>query len=432
MNLLPFQIESIDRQLQFLNSNGSVYNASEQGLGKTVTTIKVIEKLNVGKTLIICPAVMRLTWEAEMRKWFADAPPINVLLNGRSKWDPESCITIISYNLCEKFLEDINNEEWKFLVMDEAHYLKSHTAKRTKTILGVIWKRARYKIALSGTPITNSVVDGFTLFNRMSPKDFPTFHGFVGEYSYMRRTPWAVQYYGIRNEDKLRNLIRERFFIRYTKQEVLPELPDKIYQEIILPETLAVKVPKGEQEKLREQIKALVAAIKDSAPIPVQPMMLATQKRLQGEAKVGAVAEFVKNLLDEGTPVVLFAYHTNVIKKLVEELSEYNPQVITGETTGEERFRCVQAFQQGESDLFIGQMVAAGVGITLTRSSNVVLAEMDWSPAVIAQAVDRTHRIGQKDTVNVYYFIVKGSIDESLVRTVMSKVRIFNKVIENG
>lgn len=439
-DLFPFQQIAIKKQLDFLHHSptNSVYNACEQGLGKTVQTCAIIECLKPKKTLIICPAVMRLTWEAEINKFCKIKYDIGIILSATSQIKPSNDIVIISYNLCDHFLSQILWHDWEMLVLDESHYVKSLKAKRTKVILKELWPRFKYKIALSGTPLTNNVVDGFSLFNRMAPQYFPRFSDFAGEYSYKRITPWGVKYFGIRNPDKLKKIIRDNFFIRYTKEEVMPELPEKIFQKIILPESLAIKAPKTDIEKLEQAISSLKCLIENDelGGKILHTMLLQTQKRLQGEKKVPLVVDFVKNLLNENQSVVLFGYHTNVIKTYIEELKKYNPQVITGETSARLRQEAVERFQWGETNLFIGQMVASGVGITLLQkdkvtSPNVVFGEFDWNPATIAQAIDRCHRIGTKSAVNIYYFVVKNSIDEDLIETVMTKVKDFAKVIEN-
>lgn len=434
--LYPFQQECINRQLDFLKTNYSVYNACEQGLGKSVQTCVITDILKPNRTLIICPAVMRLTWEAEINKFCQRKNEVQVIVNGRSTLNQTSDIVIISYNLCQVLVDELKWVKWDLLILDESHMLKSEKAIRTKVVLGDIWPVCKHKIALSGTPITNNVVDGYTLFSKMSPLDFGTFSEFAHEYSYRRMTPWGPKYIGIRNSEKLKILIRKKFFIRYTKEEVLPDLPEKILQKIILPESLALKIPKTDKEKLEQSIKSLKYALDNGLIKGQEPMLLQTEKRKQGEKKVPHVVEFVTNLLDEGQSVVLFAWHTDTINAYIKALRAYNPLVITGSTSAKDRFKAEQDFQSSQSNLFIGQMKAAGVGITLIQkenpiSANVVLAEMDWDPSMIAQAIDRCHRIGTKSVVNVFYFIVKNSIDQDLIDTIMQKVRSFNKVIEN-
>ena len=160
------------------------------------------------------------------------------------------------------------------------------------------------------------------------------------------------------------------------------------------------------------------------------PKNLAEHRRMQGEKKLEPIIEWLSDQLENNIPIVCFAYHRSVITKLVEHFKEAAPAVITGDTSAQERFDAVQKFQSGGTNLFIGQINAAGVGITLTRSSTVCLAELDWSPAVLAQAWDRVHRIGQVNTVDVYYFVVKDSLDESINNVVVSRARIFKKVLD--
>lgn len=433
LNLLPFQEKAVSQMLEFLDINQGVYNACEQGLGKTIQTIVALNALNVTQTLIICPAVMRLVWEEELKIW--STTPGNctkVVLNsgdmaGLFNFSSPSYL-IISYDLAARHAAELEKHNWHALVMDESHMLKSKSAKRTKAILGSIWEKADYKIALSGTPFTQSVIDGFTLFNKFLPSRFTNFYQFANRYAYQRITPWGVKYFGVRNAEELSKIIRANFYIRYTKEQVLPELPEKVFQKISLPESFGVGWKK-EKEVLTDANEA-VAAISSGRNFKVAGN-LATLRKEQGLLKIPAIVEFAKNLLEQEIPIVLFAYHRMVIAKLQEELEKFKPVVITGDTSAEDRQSSIKAFQEGKAHCFIGQINASGTGITLHRSSIVILGELDWSPAVISQAVDRCHRIGQKDTVNVHYFVVKNSLEEKIVNVVMDKAKTFAKVLED-
>ena len=120
-----------------------------------------------------------------------------------------------------------------------------------------------------------------------------------------------------------------------------------------------------------------------------------------------------------------------MVAALAEELKDYNPAIITGETNGDERTKAVAEFQCEKTLLFLGNIVAAGIGVTLTRGNNVLFAELTWSPSEIDQAANRCHRIGTKGAVNCYYFTVQDSIDERVIDVVMRKVKTFNSVLEN-
>ncbi len=449
--LLPFQEKAIQETLHFLNNNpaNACYNACEMGLGKTVQAIVCANSLGFdaashAQVLIICPAIMRLVWKGELEKWalyykntdsgFPYVVGSRSHLPTLEKLKPN--YVIISYDMAASAegVEVLTSQRWDMLILDEAHYLKNTKAKRTKAVLQKIWKKCQYKLALSGTPFTTRVVDGYTLFTRMIPGRWPDFASFADEFSFCTTKYFGgrkvLDYFGVKNPDVLRNIIRNSFYVRYTKEEVLKDLPSKVFNKIPLPITYAV-LPQARSEKDVLMLEA--AAIKkavEGGKLPPVPASLAEHRRLQGERKVEAVADFAKDLLDQDVPVVIFAWHKSVIAGLQQALGAYKPEVITGDTQPSVRQKAVERFQSGQSTCFIGNYVAAGVGITLTASSTVLLAEEDWVPANIMQAVDRCHRIGQKDTVNVYYFVVQGSIDEQIAQVVIERIQTFKQVLE--
>lgn len=431
--LFPFQAQAIASMCGFLRATGGCYNACEQGLGKSIMAIVTCNVLIARKKLIICPAVMRHTWAKELSIWEAQpSAGIVVVDSSRELFSTKIAeTTVVSYDLASRHSDYLSKDDWDAIVFDEAHYLKNRNAKRTQRILSALWPKARYKIALSGTPFTQSVVDGFTLFNAFAPDEFPNFWQFANRYAYKKITPWGSKFYGVRNAEELSNKIRSRFYIRFKKEEVLKELPPKTFSRISLPETFSLTPSKSEAETVKEQTAIFLKRIETGEGTSVLPASLAAQRRLQGEKKLPAVIDFVRDLLEQEIPVVVFAYHRNFISKLSEALHMFNPAVITGDTSAYERTRLVEHFQGGGTNCFIGQFTAGGVGITLTRSSTVVLGELDWSPAVVAQATDRVHRIGQKDAVTAYYFVVRDSLEEGIVETVMNKAKTFAQVVEN-
>ena len=454
--LYPFQQRAIEETLHFLRNNpaNACYNACEMGLGKTVQAIVAANTLDFqlqwgeARILIVCPAIMRLVWRKEIMRWALvgekffneHLDPTCVILKSSdiTKMFSQSWkYLIISYDLAAapRITNYLADKHWDLMIMDEAHYLKNSRANRTKAVLQRLWPKADFKLALSGTPFTTRVVDGYTLFRRMLPGRWADFNAFAEEFSYCQikningRT--IRDYFGVKNAPALRELIRSSFYVRYTKEEVLTELPPKIYTRMPLPISYAV-MPKAKEEAEELKIEAeMIRRAIESDKLPVIPRSLAEHRRLQGEKKAPAVVEFVADLLEQDIPVCVFAWHKNVIEALRVGLEAFNPSVITGDTESSRRQAEIERFQTGGTKLFIGNYIAAGVGVTLTASSTVVLAELDWSPATTAQAIDRLHRIGQTDTVNVYYFVVENSIDESISNTVMRRTRDFKRVLDN-
>lgn len=401
--------------VRILKERDGVYNAYEMGLGKTIQAIEACQLLECKKVLVICPAVVKLVWNKEVKLW--------------RHTTIDFCVH--SYDHAAKYGKELSENHFDCLILDESHKVKNHLTKRAKAIFTHLWPKIHYKIALSGTPFTSSVIDCWTLFSRFAPEHFKDYWKFVYTYTKVVRTPFDIKFEGIKNADKLKKIIRSTFFIRRTKEEVLPELPEKTWQKITLPESLAIKMtPEQEKAQIAYQ-KKLIAAFKSGQPVRTPPpVSSATWRREQGLKKIPSIVEFSQNLLDQEIPIVIFCYHKEFVEKLNTSLKKYNPVVITGETNAKDREHAVGAFQEGGSNLFIGNIEAAGVGITLTRSSTVLLAEFSWIPSTIQQAVARCHRIGQRSHVNVYYFVVENSIEEDIIEAVMDRAKDFKSVLE--
>jgi len=445
--LLPFQTKAIHEMLHFMRTNSSrgVYNAVEQGCGKTCMSIVTANTLEIKSCLIICPASVILNWEGELKRWSTCNFKVLTILKGAyltRVTDPSFTCVIISYDMAKtpKAAKLLTSRRWDLLILDEAQKLKKRDTHRTKAIMGAvkrkkedaqpIWDTSNYRIALSGTPITDCVTDAYPTFSKLLPEAFTNYYEFANRYANLDKTPWGDKYYGIKNAEELRLIIRSKFFVRYTKEEVATDLPPKTFTKIVLSDEYALKVPKSEEEILRAEIEAIRTALETGKPIPAIPTSIAGQRKLQAIKKLPPVMEFIEDMLEQGTPVVVFTYHNDVLNKLREYFNGFKPVTISGSTGVTARQEAVEAFQDGTTNLFIGQIIAAGTGITLTRSSTVVFAEMDWSPANVSQAVDRCHRIGTKHPVNIYYFSIPKSIDDRIINTVVEKTKVFDAMME--
>lgn len=442
--LFSFQQEASRKMYDFLitSPTHSCYNACEQGLGKcfqtVVTTYALSGYLNCAlNTLIICPASVRHTWASQIVEWSVNYtnPLVISSASDFKKFEPHSHThLIVSYALAANakplaaLLEIISATNFHVLVMDESQYLKNASAKRTKAILNELWPRIPYRIALSGTPFTQSIEDGFTLFHRMAPTVFPNWSKFVETYTNIRSTPWGDKYVGVKNPDQLSQLIRKNFFIRYKKDDVLPDLPPKIYSEVTVPPEYAVQFERDDSQDAKRARHQMVQAIKNNTPLPPNYPACC---REQGLKKLPFMVEYITDILENGAPTIIFAYHSDVIDGLTNALAHHNPVVIRGSTPDKLRKLAIEDFQSGKTDLFIGQIVAAGTGITLNRAEHVIIAEFVWSPQLIAQAVDRAHRIGIKHSLLIQYFLTEGSLETEMVRTLVSKARTFSAVVDN-
>lgn len=396
--LFPYQQDGIQKMLSFLTSKErSCYNASEVGLGKTCMAIITAINLAAKNILIICPKSVISVWDQELVKWG---------YKGEAK--------ILNYEACRKdsTLKKLIETTYDVLILDEAHRVKNYKAQQTKAVLGPIWDKCKYKIALSATPFTSSVADGFTLFNRMAPSLFPNFFSFVQEYTNIKEI-WiggvmkGHKYEGVKNGEKLKSLIRNKFYLRYQKSEVGFQMPKKIWQRL-------------------ELDKEYLSLDQEEETKSINP------NREQGLLKVKPIAEFASELLDGGLPLLIFCWHKDVVDQYREALRKYNPYVITGETNASTRKRLIEDFQKGRTNCFILNYEAGGLGVTLTRAAHALLAEIPFNPSTITQAVGRIDRVTQAaEHIHVYYWVVKDSYDEHKEKLVVDKALAFNEVIKN-
>ncbi len=441
LSLLPFQKDGVELMLKRLTKSGGVYCGDDMGLGKTIQTIVTLNttpRSIFDITLIVCPAVMRLVWRDELMKWSVGATEQNTKIY-KSKTDLNAlgkfAINIISYDLArnDAFIRKLQKLDLKidFLILDEAHRVKTsmRKSKRSKAVFTHLWPRATYKIALSGTPFTKSVEDGYTLFHRFNPDYFPDWYTYVNTYMNRKHNGFGIQYEGLKNAEKLKKGLKT-FFFRRTKEKVLKDLPPVTYKKISLDSSLAVKLSAAQAQEMEAYHKELQAMFDKETVFKVKPppVPVMTMRREQGRKKTKSIIEYVEILLEQSVPIVLFGIFRDELKVIEDAFVKYKPAIIHGNVESSKRELEIKRFQCGETPLFIGQIASAGEGITLTRSCDVVLSETPYSPAEIKQAIDRVVRIGQKNAVTVHYFVVDKSVDEKIIANVMKKAETFSKV----
>lgn len=437
IELMPFQKDACNLMLHFIHSRKAVYNGCEMGLGKTVQSCIVLNTMTYNHVLVISPVSALMNWAQECQKLLTHRPPIYIAFKAtdvaniiEQHGKSVSSITIVPYSII--FRKDVTQllttRAWSHLILDESHRVKNRDAKTTRAILEDIWPRANYKICLSGTPFTRSAIDGYTLFSRMH-SDLGTYWDYARRFCRIKTTHFGTEVFGSQNERELGEIIRSNFFVRYLKAEVLPELPPVTYQAITIPKSYSLKVKEKESQKaLARAALEITAKIEQGVGYTV-PEHFATHRREQALAKAPLVIEHIAEILEAGTPSIIFAYHKEVIAKIVNSFAKYNPSIIIGGTDSKDRQSQIDKFQNGTTNLFIGQLKAAGEAVNLTRAEYIALFEIDYSPAVIRQAIARANRIGQKSNILCQWFNVENSIETSIERVVMEKSRSFKEIL---
>jgi SNF2 family DNA or RNA helicase len=451
---LPYQKAGI----AFGMSRESTLIADEMGLGKTIQALGMVNSDPSIKTvLIICPASLKLNWLKESKKWLTRKFSIGVVQG--SEWQSTD-IVIVNYDVVAKHHKNIHAKVWDLIVLDEAHYCKNSKAQRTIALFGK-WDKnpvnikpaiqGKRKVVLTGTPILNRPIEAQPILSFLNPKEKEfNFWYFAKKYCNAVQGQYGWDLSGSSNLEELQRKLRTTIMVRRLKRDVLKELPPKRRQVIELPANGYSKLIEEEQESHRKWEKTLedlrgimeIAKLlddKDAYAEAVAELRRAQSVAFEDMARVRhaialqKVPFVVEHVCNTDEPVVLFAHHRDVVDALALGLREGGKTVVkvVGGMTAEGKQEAVDLFQAGKANVFIGNIQAAGVGITLTRSSHVCFAELDWVPANMSQCEDRTHRIGQTESVLVQHLVLEGSLDQRMANALVEKQDIADKALDN-
>ena len=429
---------------EFLCKRKAVLLADEQGLGKCAESIAAINLLRAKKILIVCPASVRNVWLTELKNWLDMSwLKISVISQADFQIPQDSDIVIASYDILtyggkydkeKKFTgsliyDQLVARQWAVGIWDEAHYLKNRDSLRTQITLcrAGLAAHCAYKWFLTGTPVLNRPSELFPILRACSPRTISPFLSYTAFTEHFCGGYWdGVQWWdkGATNCSELNTRLNKGFMLRRTKDEVLKDLPEKTFQTISLPQTGPTKKLVAEEFKWDEKKYARSA-------INLEAGELATHRQELAVAKVPQAVQWICEVLESEKKVVIFAYHREVVRQLKEALADYSPVIVQGGTAERLRDQAVRDFQSDPLvRIFIGQIRAAGVGITLTAASHVIFVEPDWTPGIVHQAVDRCHRIGQKSAVLAQFLVVEGSLEEHMMQTLISKTKTIKTIVE--
>ncbi|XP_028662380.2 DNA annealing helicase and endonuclease ZRANB3 [Erpetoichthys calabaricus] len=422
--LMPFQKEGIRFAI---SRHGRCMIADEMGLGKTLQAISVAYIYKEDwPLLIVVPSSLKYPWIEEIEKWFPELIPDDINLV-ESKADTgrisTSKVTILGYGLLTSdattLIHTLHKQNFKIIVVDESHYLKSRNAARSKILVPMLQKASR-AILLTGTPALGRPEELFMQIDALYPKKFGTWFDFAKKYcnAHVRffgsKRQWDCR--GASNLDELHHKLNE-IMIRRLKDQVLTQLPSKIRQRI--PFDLMKETAKEACASFEEWEKLMRAQNLGTAGIDnpfVEVMGLITRMYKQTAiAKAGAVKDYIKMMLEnDHLKFLVFAHHLVMLQACTEAVIEAKARYIRidGSVPSSERIHLVHQFQNDpETRVAILSIQAAGQGLTFTAATHVVFAELYWNPGHIKQAEDRAHRIGQTSSVHIHYLIAKGTFD---------------------
>ena len=429
----------------------------EPGLGKTLQSIGVVDCANAYPCLVICPASLKINWKREFEK-FTDRKAI-VLDNAVAITWPYLInkdmyqVAIVNYESLKKyFVYNIHADQgktfrlsdvefypyislFKSVIIDECHRVKDPTAQQTKFTRGIV-EGKQWRILLSGTPVVNRPADLLAQLSIMGRlKEFGGRAKFIADYGGGDPTERRPGVNTKCDEDVPRNLDRlsselySRCMIRREKAKVLTQLPDKtrvdLYVDISNRDEYLLAAA-DLAEYLRQYTECSDSDIRRKMRMEALVKFM-TLRSLSAKGKIRQAVDFVKTFLANNTPLILFCS----LHEVVDELKKAFPKAVsvTGRDSMQAKQAAVDAFQSGKAQLIICSIKAAGVGLTLTASSNVAFVEFPWTYADCCQCEDRAHRIGQKDNVTCYYLIGRHTIDHSLYQIIHRKKSIANQIM---
>jgi len=431
----PFQLEDIQKALCL---QSRCFLAQEMGCGKTLIALGVVSchRHEMARHLVICPSYLRGNWWKEIGMWLnGDA---QVIFKTKDVIQPTAEIVVISYDLAVRKIKELSDIKWTTIILDESHYVKSRAAKRTKTLAKMIQSCSKV-LLLSGTPALSRPVELYTQVCLLYPNLFRTFTAYAKRYCDLRKTSWGWDSNGSSNEDEL-SAIMSKIMIRRLKKDVLKELPDKIRKEVSVPlskkERRELDTMFAELQGLNDRISANREPTQETRALSFKRQAhISEMFRVTARAKLKGVADYVEGLvLDNDEPFVLFGYHRITLDALEAMASKHKISYIRidGSTPQMDRQDMIDLFQSGQKRLAILSIGACNSGITLTKCSTMVFAELTWTPSLLLQAEDRIHRIGQNSTCQYHYLIADGSLDERVFRKVHEKFALVDKIIDAG
>lgn len=439
--LFKHQIEGIE----FLKSRVSAILADDMGMGKTRTTIMAVGSMP-GGTIVICPASIKINWKREIETVLPESK-IFIIESGSKKEIPQEIEwLIVNYDLVGKYqqeLYELAQEVMPNLVIDEAHYIKSKKAIRSKNTLAIA-SVAKRVFCLTGTPVLNRPIELFNLLKATGHDLGKNASKYSKRYCnghleiIFKKNGNVIRYWdetGSSNTPELKELTKDHI-LRRMKGDVM-DLPPKIIS--IQPCELSREWKKEYEmawDKYLEWVETNPEG-KDIDNILDARHLVEINKLKQvcSYSKVKRIVEDIKNIVDQDQKVVVFSQYTKTIDDILTELrsSKIGCVRLTGQDDMSARQDAVDQFQNNDDcKVFVANIKAAGVGITLTKASVVIFADMDWSPEIHRQAEDRVHRIGTTGTVNIYYYVAEQTIEEDIITILENKRRMIDELMEGG
>lgn len=429
----------------------------EPGLGKTIQAIGFVNYVKPTCVLVVCPSTLKANWKIEAERWLVGSGWKIYITEGSGEIPKEANFIITNY---EKLIKDSEllkslKKVWDVLILDEAHALKNPDSKRTLAVLSpdsdlCLMRRARRTLFLTGTPLLNRPREIFPIAAAICPTKFGNWTEFADRYCnpHIRNGYW--NYDGHANLEELQQRLRSSFMVRRLKKQVLKELPPKHRQLVVLDDSKLEHDPALERwmkmyeddwkkrnlelDEAKTESEYRKAARNLEAFTGVAFTEISEFRHKTALRKLPLCMDYIDDFLSQvKEKVIVFAHHRDVLEQLVEHFGPEQSVSLWGDTADGKRMAAVAKFQEDpKCRVFIGGLSAAGTGITLTAASTVIFIESSWVPAVVSQAEDRAHRIGQSESVHIIQLVLNNTLDANMIQRIIQKQNIIDRALDKN
>ena len=422
---LTHQIESIEK----LVGSKRFILADDMGLGKTTSTIIAALETGAKKILIICPASLKINWQREIQN-YTDRP--SFICEGKKYSENNEDFVIINYDILKNFhnLKDKNTSnllksKFDLVILDEAHMISNSQAQRTKIVNDFV-KNINRVWLLTGTPMTSRPINYYNLLKIIDSPVAQNWMAYAIRYcqGYQfragNRKIWNVT--GASNLEELRDRTSSQI-LRRLKEDVL-DLPDKIITPIYLRTNSKEYI-----ELMGEYYEWLKNKKEEATSLAIQFSKLMNVRKVIANEKIKETIRFAQNIVDQDKKVIIFTNFTDTLQGIYNHFGK-QAVYLDGSCNKVQRQNAVDQFQEDDKiKVFVGNLKAAGVGLTLTAGEVVIMNDLSFVPAEHAQAEDRAYRYGQKNNVLVYYPIFENTIEGAIYDILNKKKKIIGTVM---
>lgn len=427
---MPHQVECFHKIDEF---GGTALIADDMGLGKSFESLLWVVQREQFPCVVICKATLKYNWQQEIRRHFGMT---SLVLEGRqvrARLLRRQKFVILNFSILGAWLEALCELNPTTLILDECQGVANRKTDQYKFTYDLRWNCDNF-LALSGTPLTNRPAELWPVLNMLRPDKWPSFTLYAARHCDPTFERGRLVYKGATNLHKLHRKLKKYVMIRRLKADVLHSLPSKTREVVPLPITRAAEYRKAEKQFLSwvgmTHGKSAMMKAKRSKSLSKSGYL----RRLVIECKMNSIIDWIRNFLEEtDEKLVLLGCHTEPINILCQAFPKIHVRVDGTITSHLKRQEAVKNFQTNKRiRLFIGNLIAAGEGLTLTKAQHLAFFELDWVPARHSQGEARVHRLTQEDRTFIYYLIAKGTIEERIAAMLTTKSDVLNSVLDDG